>query len=58
MAFKIAKRNIGMLLIKILRINGCVWNWLLEKDVNDDYLSDYVRKIDQPGVAICTWCKE
>ena len=26
--------------------------------VNDDYLSDYVRKIDQPRVAICTWCKE
>ena len=26
--------------------------------VNDDYLSDYVRKIDQPRVAICTWCIE
>ena len=35
-----------------------MWNWLFEKDVNDDHLSDHIRKIDQPRVAICTWCKE
>ena len=61
MAFKIVERNIGLdarnVIDKDIQ-NKWVWNWLLEKEVNDDYLSDYVRKIDQPGVAICTWCKE
>ena len=61
MTFKIVERNIGLdawnVIDKDVK-NKWVWNWLLEKDLNNDYLSDYVRKIDQPGVAICTWCKE
>ena len=35
-----------------------MWNWLLKKDVNGDFLSDYVKKISQAGVTICLWCKE
>ena len=61
MAFKIIERNIGLdarnVIDKDIQ-NKWVWNWLLEKEVNDDCLSNYVRNIDQPGVAICTWCKE
>ena len=38
--------------------NKWVWEWLLKEDVNDDYLSEYIQKINQPEVAICTWCKE
>jgi hypothetical protein len=25
------------------------WEWLQEKDTNNYYLSDYVRKLKQPG---------
>ena len=43
MAFKIVERNIGLdarnVIDKDIK-NKWVWNWLLEKDVNDDYLSD------------------
>ena len=35
-----------------------MWNWGLKKDVNGDFLSGSLRKISQPGVAICLWCKE
>ena len=38
--------------------NKWMWDWLTEKDVNGDFLSDYIKKVDQPGVAICSWCKE
>ena len=31
---------------------------MTEKDVNGDFLSDYIKKIDQPGVAVCSWCNE
>ena len=49
MTFKIVERNIGLdarnVIDKDVK-NKWVWNWLLEKDLNNDYLSDYVRKID------------
>ena len=32
------------------------WNWLEEKDSNGDFLSDYVRKLVQPGLAYCVFC--
>ena len=61
MAFKIVEKNIGLdarnVIDKGIK-SKWVWNWLLQKDVNYEYLSDYVRKIDHPRVAICTWCKE
>ena len=28
------------------------------KDLNGDFLSDYVRKINQPGRALCIWCND
>ena len=27
-----------------------------EKDSNGDFLSEYIRKIKQPGIALCIWC--
>ena len=61
MAFKIVEINIGLdarnVIDKYIK-NKQVRNWLFEKDVNYDHLSDHIRKIDQPRVAICTWCKE
>ena len=48
MAFKMVQRNIGLnarnVIDKDIK-NKWVRNWLLEKDVNDDYLSDYVRNL-------------
>ena len=32
------------------------WSWLEEKDGNDCYLSDYLRKIDLPGKIFCNVC--
>ena len=31
--------------------NKWVWDLLLEKDINGDYLSEYLKKFDQAGVA-------
>ena len=36
--------------------NRWKWGWLNKKHGNGDYLSQYVKKIDQPGIALCTWC--
>ena len=37
--------------------NKFSWSWLKEKDVNEDYLSKYVRKVSKDGVAMCLFCK-
>ena len=60
LSYKIVERNIGVSAREIDSSvnNKWVWDWLLEKDINDDYLSEYVKKVDQPGVAICSWCKD
>ena len=36
------------------------WNWssLEEKDVNGDFISDYIRKIDASGLAFCVYCNK
>ena len=28
--------------------NKWVWNWLLKGYINDDYVSEYIQKINQP----------
>ena len=35
------------------------WNWLHERDwsENEDFLSDYIVKINKPGVVYCLHCK-
>ena len=43
-------------------IDKCVrnkfnWMWLEEKDANGDFLSDYIRKLKDPGFAWCLMCK-
>jgi hypothetical protein len=37
--------------------NKFSWKWLEDKDDHGDFLSDYVRKIDLAGFAVCQWCK-
>ena len=34
------------------------WSWLEEKDVNGDFISDYIRKIDASGLAFCIYCNK
>lgn len=34
------------------------WAWLQEKDVNGDFLSSYLRKIDAPGLSFCIYCNK
>ena len=34
------------------------WSWLEEKDGNGDFMSEYIRKINQPGKATCVWCNK
>ena len=34
------------------------WTWLEEKDCLGDFLSDYVRKTDQAGIAFCIICND
>ena len=61
MSFKIVDRNVSVDTRKDIDKdvkNKWFWNWLFEKSLNDDYLAEYVRKISQPEVTICTWCKE
>ena len=31
------------------------WSWLGEKDVNEHFISDYIRKIDASGLAFCIY---
>ena len=38
--------------------NKWKWSWLEEKDVNGDYLSAYVRKINVGGSAFCIYCNK
>ena len=61
MSFKIVERIIGLNarndIDKVVK-SKWVWNWLLEKEVNVDFLSDCMRKISKLEVAICLWCKE
>ena len=59
-SYKVVQRNVGVSAKDIDSNckNKWVWDWLSEKDVNKDYLSDYVKKVANPGVAICWWCKE
>ena len=36
------------------------WNWWLleEKDVNEDFILDYIIKIDASGLAFCIYCNK
>ena len=43
--------------IDISSKNKFIWSWLKEKDINDDYLSKYVRKVNKDGIAVCLYCK-
>ena len=38
-------------------IKNCFrWEWLEEKDINEQYLSDYIRKVNITGKVLCTYC--
>jgi len=34
------------------------WSWMEQKDGNGDFMSEYIRKINQPGMAMCVWCNK
>lgn len=34
------------------------WSWMEEKDCNNEHLSEYIRKLNEPGIAYCITCKE
>ena len=34
------------------------WSWLEEKDVNGDFILDYIRKMDASGLAFCIYCNK
>ena len=36
--------------------NKFKWEWLATKDSNGEFFSNYVRKLNTSGVAICKWC--
>ena len=36
--------------------NSFWWVWLEEKDQNGQFLSEYIRKVNIPGKALCTYC--
>ena len=38
--------------------NGFRWAWLEEKDCNDNFLSDYIRKVNIAGKVLCTYCNQ
>ena len=38
--------------------NKWVWGWCESLDANGDHLSDYIRKVNLPGAAICQWCNK
>ncbi|XP_055881072.1 uncharacterized protein LOC129925675 [Biomphalaria glabrata] len=38
--------------------NKFKWVWMEEKDCMGDFLSSYIRKLEDPGVAWCIICKE
>ena len=37
--------------------NRFKWSWLEERDSHGDFLSDYVRKIPEPGFSCCLICQ-
>ena len=48
MAYKIVDRTIDLKELEKSVKNKFRWSWLEEKDSNGDYLSEYIRKIDEP----------
>ena len=38
--------------------NKSNWSCLEEKDVNGDFILDYIRKIDASGIAFCIYCNK
>ena len=38
--------------------NKFSWAWLEEKDCNGEFLKDYIKKYNEPGVAYCDSCRD
>ena len=58
MSYKVLNRSADLKAVERRVKNTFRWNWLEENDKLCDFLSEWVRKIDQPGVAICAWCND
>ena len=35
--------------------NKWFWDWLLQLYINEDYLPEYAKKVDQSDVGVCGW---
>lgn len=49
--YEIVERKISVDARKIDKEVENKWDLLLEKGINGDYLSEYLKKVDQAGVA-------
>lgn len=60
MAFNQVSRNGGAEISSIDKgvKNQFKWNWLENKDANEMFLSDWVRKVDLAGKALCLICNK
>jgi hypothetical protein len=58
MSYKVRDRSADLKEVERGVENAFRWNWLEEKDKLGDFLSEWVRNIDQPGVAVCAWCND
>ncbi|KAK6964629.1 DNA repair and recombination protein RAD54 [Biomphalaria glabrata] len=52
------RENISLIQIDKSVKNKFKWEWLEEKDGMGHFLSSYIRKLEEPGVAWCIVCKE
>ena len=55
-SFKIVQRTDGIKALEKGVKNKWIWKWTEVMDENGDFLSDYYRKIKEPGCACCMWC--
>ena len=52
MSTKVIERTDDIKALEVNVKNKWNWSWMEDKDNNGDFMSEYVRKINQPGVAL------
>ena len=55
---KVLQRTDDLKALEVNIKNKWNWSWLEERDGNGDFLSEYIRKVNQPGIALCVWCNK
>ena len=58
-SFKVLQRTDDINKLEKTVKNKWKWQWLeLKEEINGDFLSEFVRKIDITGHALCEWCNK